>query len=165
MNLTRGIAALATLAAAIVSPLPAHGADDRDAVAGVKELKAVFDIREGNAKALLNRLNVIDETREALIAQGVKPRLVLTFRGGATKLVQTDAQLMNAEDRPTAPLIATKLDELRDAPGVEGLELCAVAIRGQGTRQERVLPALKVVGNTFISLMAWQARGYAYISP
>lgn len=115
MNLTRGIATLATLAAATVSPLPAHGDDDRDAVAGVKEPKAVFDIREGNAKALLNRLNVIDETLEALIAQG--------------------------------------------------LGLCAVAIRGQGTRRERVLPAVKVVGNTFISLMAWQARGYACISP
>jgi intracellular sulfur oxidation DsrE/DsrF family protein len=48
---------------------------------------------------------------------------------------------------------------------VEGIELCEVAIRGQGTKVENVIPAVKVVGNTFISLMAYQSRGYAYISP
>jgi len=62
-------------------------------------------------------------------------------------------------------VIATKLDELRDAEGVEGIELCAIAIRGQGTRAQDAIPAVKVVGNTWISQMAYQARGYAFITP
>ena len=160
----RRLAALALAAAAAASPA-AQSADDRDALAGVKELKAVFDIREGDGRTLLNRLMVIEETRESLIAQGVQPRFVLTFRGPATKLIQTDAARIRPEDREVAAVIATKLDEMRDARGVEGIELCEVAIRGQGTKRENVIPAVKVVGNTFISLMAYQSRGYAYISP
>jgi len=156
---------LAVLALTLAWSAPAHCADDRDAIAGARELKAVFDIREGDGKTLLNRLMVIEETREALLAQGVKPRFILAFRGPATKLIQTDPAKIRPGDREVAAVIATKLDEMRDAQGVEGIELCEVAIRGQGTRAENVIPAVKVVGNTFISLMAWQSRGYAYISP
>jgi intracellular sulfur oxidation DsrE/DsrF family protein len=156
---------LAVLALALGRSFPALCADDRDAIAGSRELKAVFDIREGDGRTLLNRLMVIEETREALLAQGVRPRLVLAFRGPATKLIQTDPAKIRPEDREIAAVIATKLDEMRDAKGVEGIELCEVAIRGQGTKVENVIPAVKVVGNTFISLMAYQSRGYAYISP
>jgi intracellular sulfur oxidation DsrE/DsrF family protein len=165
MNQARRIPAILAFAAMGVCCVPAQGADDRDALAGVKELKAVFDIREGDGKTLLNRLMVIEETRESLLAQGVKPRFILTFRGPATKLIQTDASRIRPEDREIAKVIATKLDEMRDAKGVDGIELCEVAIRGQGTKAAHVIPAVKVVGNTFTSLMAYQARGYAYISP
>lgn len=163
MNATKRV--LAGLALALGGSFPALCADDRDAIAGTHELKAVFDIREGDGRTLLNRLMVIEETREALLAQGVKPRLILAFRGPATKLIQTDPAKIRPEDREIAAVIATKLDEMRDAKGVEGIELCEVAIRGQGTKVENVIPAVKVVGNTFISLMAYQSRGYAYISP
>lgn len=160
----RMLAALAMLGAGTL-PATAAAADDRDVLAGVKELKAVFDIREGDGKLLLNRLDVIDETRRSLINQGVNPRFVLAFRGPATRLIQTDAAKIRPEDREIAKVIATRLDEMRDARGMDGIELCEVAIRGQGTSAERVIPAVKIVGNTFTSLMAYQARGYAYISP
>lgn len=143
----------------------AQAADDKDALAGVKELKVAFDIHEGDGKALLNRLNVIDETRQSLIKQGVAPHFVLAFRGPATKLVQTDAEKVKVEDRPVAVQIQTKLAEMSRAPGVDGIEQCSVAIRQQGTKAENVIPAVKVIGNSWISLMAYQARGYAYISP
>jgi hypothetical protein len=32
-------------------------------------------------------------------------------------------------------------------------------------RREKLLPEIRVVGNGFISLMAYQAKGYAYIAP
>ena len=35
----------------------------------------------------------------------------------------------------------------------------------QGTRPDDVVPSVKVVGNAWISLMAYQAKGYAYIAP
>jgi len=40
-----------------------------------------------------------------------------------------------------------------------------VAARELGTNVEMVLPEIRVVGNGFISLMAYQAKGYAYIAP
>ena len=54
---------------------------------------------------------------------------------------------------------------MRRANGVDNLEQCAVAVREQGTRPEDVVPSVKVVGNAWISLMAYQAKGYAYIAP
>ena len=139
--------------------------DDHDALQGAKEVKVAFDITAGDAKALLGRLNIIDETRQSLIQQGVTPHFVLSFRGPATKLVQTDISKIKPEERETAIKIAAKLKEMRNAKGVENLEQCSVAVREQGTRAEDVLPSVKVVGNAWISLMAYQNRGYAYIAP
>ncbi len=160
------IAAAAAAVALSGAPLLAQAqADDRVVLAGVKELKVAFDVLEGDAKGLLNRLNVIDETRASLLKQGVTPHFVVAFRGPATKLVQTDAAKIKPEDRETAARIAAKLDEMSKAQGMDAIEQCSVAIRQQETKAENVLPAVKVVGNSWISLMAYQSRGYAYIRP
>jgi intracellular sulfur oxidation DsrE/DsrF family protein len=144
---------------------PALAADDESALSGLKSVKVAFDIKEGDGKGLLNRLNIIDETRQSLIKQGIKPEFILTFRGPATKLVQTDMDKVKPEDRAFAKQIAAKLEELSKAQGMQAFEQCAVAAREQGTRTEAVLPHVKVVGNAWISLMAYQAKGYAYIAP
>lgn len=159
------VAAAALAAALLVGPGSAGAADDKDALAGLKEVKVAFDIREGDAKRLLSGLNVIDETRESLLRQGVTPHIVLAFRGPATRLVQTDKEKIKPEERETADKIAAKLRQLRGAPGVESLEQCSVAVRLQETKPENVLPEIKLVGNSWISLMAYQAKGYAYIAP
>ncbi|TRZ89912.1 MAG: hypothetical protein D4R84_17070 [Rhodocyclaceae bacterium] len=144
---------------------PVVAADDSAALAGVKEGKIAFDIHEGNPKLLLARLDVIDETRQSLIQQGVKPHFILAFRGPATKLVQTDQEKIKPEDREMAAKIAARIKEMSKAPGVDGFEQCAVASRSQQTKTELVLPEIRVVGNGFISLMAYQSKGYAYIAP
>lgn len=143
----------------------AQAADDAAALTGLKQVKVAFDIKEGNGRALLSKLNIIDETRESLIKQGVSPHFILAFRGPATLLVQTDPREIEPRDRPMAQKIAQKIQQMASAQGVDGFEQCAVAVREQGTRAEKVLPQVRVVGNAFISLMAYQTRGYAYISP
>jgi intracellular sulfur oxidation DsrE/DsrF family protein len=143
----------------------AMAADDKVALTGLKEVKVGFDLKEGDGKLLLHRLDIIDETREELIQQGVTPHFILAFRGPATKLVQTDVTLIKPEDREVAAKIAAKIKQMRAAPGLEGFEQCSVAAREQGTKVEKVLPEIRVVGNGFISLMAYQAKGYAYIAP
>ena len=140
-------------------------ADDKAALGDMKDVKVAFDVHEGDGKALLNRLNVIDETRQSLIKQGVTPHFVIAIRGPATKLIQTDVEKIKPEDRPVAVQIAAKIAEMSKAPGIQGVEQCSVAIRQQGTKAENVLPEVKVIGNSWISLMAYQAKGYAYISP
>lgn len=140
-------------------------ADDSAALVGVKEGKIAFDIHEGNPKLLLARLDVIDETRQSLIQQGVKPHFILAFRGPATKLVQTDQEKIKPEDREMAAKVAARINEMSKAPGVDGFEQCAIASRSQQTKTELVLPEIRVVGNGFISLMAYQSKGYAYIAP
>lgn len=165
MDVTTRLLAAAVLAAGSFLSCAAAPADDSEALQGMKELKVAFDIQEGDGRRLLNRLELIDETRRSLIGAGVRPHFVLAFRGPATRLIQTDPEKIRPEDRQVAAVIATKLDEMRDATGMDSIELCAVAIRGQGTKRENVIPAVKVIGNTWISLAAYQARGYAYVIP
>jgi intracellular sulfur oxidation DsrE/DsrF family protein len=134
-------------------------------VAGLKEVKIAFDIKEGDAKLLQARLDIINETRQSLIQQGVTPHFILAFRGPSSKLVQTDLSKIKPEDRVLAEKIAARIKEMMNAPGIEGIEQCAVAARQQETNTDLVLPGIRVVGNSFISLMAYQAKGYAYINP
>ena len=54
---------------------------------------------------------------------------------------------------------------MRQAPGIESLEPCGVAIRLAEVSSEHLLPELNVVGNRWISLMAYQTRGDASIQP
>jgi intracellular sulfur oxidation DsrE/DsrF family protein len=143
----------------------AKAADDHASLTGLKDVKVAFDLKEGDGKLLLGRLDVIDETRQSLIQQGVTPHFILAFSGPATKLVQTDSDKIKPEDRAMAAKIATRIKEMSGAPGVDGFEQCAVAAREQGTKTELVLPEFRVVGNGFVSLMAYQAKGYAYIAP
>jgi intracellular sulfur oxidation DsrE/DsrF family protein len=143
----------------------ATAADDHLALTGLSEAKIAFDIKDGEGKALLARLDVIDETRQSLIEQGVAPHFILSFRGPATRLVQTDQDKIKPEDREMAAKVAAKIKDLSTAKGVDGFEQCSLAVRQQGTDAGKVLPQIRVVGNGFISLMAYQAKGYAYISP
>lgn len=168
MRLKIGAAGRVLAAAILLAALPALAAeapDDKAALAGLKEAKIAFDVTTGDSKRLLNVLNTIDETRQSLMKQGVTPHIVLAFRGPATRLVQTDETKIKPEDRDNAKKIAAKLKELRKAPGVDSFEQCSVAVRQQETKVENVLPEVKVVGNGWISLMGYQAKGYAYIQP
>ena len=157
-------AAIAVLAFAI-APGHSQTADDKAALSELSEVKVAFDLQNGDAKALLKQLEVIDETRQSLIKQGVKPEFVITFRGPATKLVQKDQNQIKAEDREAADNIAKKISALSSADGVAGIEQCGVAVRLAGTKPADVVPGVKVVGNGWISLMAYQAKGYGYIAP
>jgi intracellular sulfur oxidation DsrE/DsrF family protein len=143
----------------------ANAADDKAVLTGLKEVKVAFDIKEGNPKFLLSRLDIIDETRQSLIQQGVTPHFILAFRGPATRLLQTDPAMIKPEDRELAAKVAAKVEQMSSATGVDGFEQCAVAVREQGTKVEKVLPQVRVVGNGFISLMGYQSKGYAYIAP
>jgi intracellular sulfur oxidation DsrE/DsrF family protein len=148
-----------------ITPGYAESPQDRAALSGLSEVKVAFDLQNGNSGALLKQLEVIEETRQSLIKQGVKPDFVITFRGPATKLVQTDQSQIAAEDRENATKVAEKVSALKTAEGVASMEQCAIAVRLAGTKPGNVLPAIKVVGNGFISLMGYQAKGYGYIAP
>jgi len=149
----------------VLVPTGSMAADDKAALAGLNEVKVGFDLKEGDGKLLLSRLDIIDETRQSLIQQGVKPHFIIAFRGPATKLVQTDPAMIKPQDREMATKIAAKIKQMSASSGIQAFEQCAVAAREQGTDVEKLLPEIRVVGNGFISLMAYQAKGYAYIAP
>jgi intracellular sulfur oxidation DsrE/DsrF family protein len=157
-----------TLCACAAAPEPAASnatPDNRAALAGMTEMKIAFDITDANPKVLLAKLANIDVTRKQLMDDGVTPRMVIAFRGDASYFTQADVEKVKPEDRDDARKIAAKLKELRAAPGVEALEQCNLPLAPRKLKSGDVMPEVKVVGNGWISLVAYQRRGYAYIVP
>ena len=157
------------LGAAVVFAAPVMGAHawaaDDNPMAGMKEAKVAYDITAGEAGRMLLILNTIDETREGLAKAGITPRFVLAFRGPATLLTQTDVSRIKPEDRETAAKVAAKLKQLRGTAGIERMDQCSIAMRGQKVDKAQVSPDVTVVENGWITLVGYQAKGYAYIAP
>jgi intracellular sulfur oxidation DsrE/DsrF family protein len=145
--------------------MPVVGAEkvplDRVALQGVKVGKGVFDINLTDPLRLPLYLGVIEETLDGLKAQGVKPELVVAFRGMAVKLVSSQREGFDHEQQAALDESDELIKELAQA-GVR-FEACAIATRLFGVENNSVLPQVKVVGNTFNSLIGYQAKGYALI--
>lgn len=134
---------------------------DRVALQGVKVGKGVFDINLTDPLRLPLYLGVIEETLDGLKAQGVKPELVVAFRGTAVKLVSAVREGFNHEQKAALE----ESDELIRTLAKAGVrfEACAIATRLFGVENKSILPQVTVVGNTFNSLIGYQAKGYALI--
>jgi hypothetical protein len=143
---------------------PAWAADDNP-VAGLKEAKIAFDITAGEPNRMLLILNTIEETREGFVRQGITPRFALAFRGPASLLTQTDLSRFKPEEREAAAKVTAKLKQLRGTPGIERLDQCSIAMRGQKVDKAQVNPDVTIVENGWITLVGYQAKGYAYIAP
>jgi intracellular sulfur oxidation DsrE/DsrF family protein len=157
------------LGAAVVLAAPvmgavAHAADDNP-VAGLKDVRIAFDITAGEPGRMLLILNTIEETRESFVKQGIAPHFVLAFRGPASLLTQSDLSRLKPEDRETAGKVAAKLKALRATAGIERMDQCSIAMRGQKVDKAKVLPEMTIVENGWITLVGYQAKGYAYIAP
>lgn len=138
---------------------PAAHADHYDHVAleGVKTGKALFDVNLSDAGKLVLYLKVIKETREGLLKQKVKPDMIVAFRGPSVLLVSKE-QREAGKDLTEAWQLITALKK----NGVR-FEACAVATRLFAVENSNILPEIEVVGNTFISLIGYQSKGYALI--
>jgi len=155
-----GAVLMALLAVASI-PMTAVAIDDADALKGVTAGKAVFDVNMGDAGKLALYLSVIKETHEGFVTQGVKPDLVLAFRGPAVLLVSTNRDKVPADQQAKYDEVARLIKDLKGL-GVK-LEACSVAARLTKIDTASIYPEVKVVGNTFISLAGYQSKGYAYI--
>lgn len=150
---------LLTAGLAMASPVTLP--TDRVALEGVKTGKVVFDVNVADVGKLPLYLQVIKETHEGLTKQGVRPDMVVTFRGLAVRFVSSDRKNFSADSKnsfaESDALIAT-LAKM----GVR-FEACAVATRLFKVDNATILPQVTLVGNTFISLIGYQAKGYALI--
>jgi len=74
--------------------------DDRDALAGLKNVKVVFDVRAPDLEALVFNLELFDETWEGMVAQGIQPEMVVAFRGTLRGLRRGDAGVQGGSPHP-----------------------------------------------------------------
>ncbi len=135
--------------------------NDAAALEGVEHGKVVFDINNSSASSLNLYLAVIRETHDDLVRQGVEPDILLAFRGPAVTLVSTDRERLDLTDFDALDQIADHIEDLQML-GVR-MEGCGVATRLFQIDNQTLLDGIVPVGNTFVSLIGYQARGYAVI--
>jgi intracellular sulfur oxidation DsrE/DsrF family protein len=135
--------------------------DDAAALEGVEHGKVVFDINNASASSLNLYLSVIRETHDDLVRQGVEPDIILAFRGPAVTLVSTDRERFEFTEFDALDQIADHVADLQML-GV-AMEGCGVATRLFQIDNNTLLDGIRPVGNTFVSLIGYQARGYAII--
>lgn len=135
---------------------------DANALAEVESGKIAWDINMANAEKLLLYLQVMDETYEDLKRQGVEPDMVFTFRGPSVRLISTDRTGVSIDEEVHRDGVAKQIQALLAKPNVR-MEACSVATRLTGVDAETLLPGIEHVGNTFVSQIGYQAKGYAII--
>ncbi len=143
------------------SMLWAGNLDDKQALGNLTSLKIVCDVNVGEAKLLLRRLELIDETYSQLIDAGVTPTVVVAFRGGASLFVTLGVKHVDPGDAETKKEIQGWVDQFSQH-GFR-IEQCAIAAKAHKVDPADFLPAVTVVQNGYISIVAYQARGYALL--
>lgn len=127
--------------------------DDGEALAGLKTAQVIFDVRVPDVEKLIFNLQLFAETWDGMVAVGVKPKMVVAFRGPGVKLLTTGAM-----DKEALELIrALKRKGVR-------FEACAVAMRVFKADPEQLVPEIKLVGNVLNSQIGYQNKGYATIA-
>jgi intracellular sulfur oxidation DsrE/DsrF family protein len=127
--------------------------NDRLALKGIKQARAIFDVRLAELDKVLFNLGLIRETWEGINAQGVKPSMIISLRGPAVRLFTRDQAPQE---------LVELLAELKKS-GVR-IEICSVATRVFKVDNARLLPEVILVGNVLISQIGWQHKGYALIT-
>lgn len=155
-----------TLAVAVASLAFAGCATTGAETAGsAKEMKLAFDFTDSSPVVLLNKLNNVDTTRRQLIDSGITPRIVMTFRGNASYFTQSNLSMVKDTERADALKVAAKLREMKQSPGVEGLEQCNLPLADRKLKPADLMQEVKLVPNGWIALGGYQKQGYAYIAP
>lgn len=126
-----------------------------------RTMKAVYDVNVGKAEKLSLYLRVIKQTVDDLAGQNLRHDFVVAFRGPAVRLACTDRKLFDESEHEALTQVARQIAELHRL-GVR-FEACAIATDLFGVDNNTLLPQVKAVGNTFVSLVGYQSQGYALV--
>ena len=134
-----------------------------ESLAGLKSVKAIFDVRAANAKSAAIQLKLIHDTYkdQGIRAVSKKPLFVVAFMGPSVKLLSKDKQGFSAEDQKLMDEIAQTVQAMAK-DGIK-LEVCDFAAKVFGVDTASILPEIKHVPNGWISLIAYQAKGYSIV--
>jgi intracellular sulfur oxidation DsrE/DsrF family protein len=153
--ITRTFIMLIALATVFCLPLQAAQRTDNGdrPFAGLKTAKVIFDVRVPDQEKLIFNLKLIDETYEGIVAEGIKPKMVVSFRGPGVK--QLTSGVIDEEAHALIRNLVKK--------GVR-IEVCAVATRIFKVDNATIIPEVKLVANVMLSFIGYQNRGYAIIT-
>ena len=146
----------------LLNTVYAEKPSEADALNGINEGKVIWSITIGKPTKLLLFLRVIEETYDDLERQNVKPDMVFLFHGHAMKLISTKPIDLPLDEEEAHEEILKLIRRLSHQPGIK-MESCSISARLLNINNESIIPDIKPVGNTFVSQIGYQKKGYAMI--
>jgi len=136
--------------------------NDTDALENVEVGKVVWDILVSRPDHLLFYFKLIDETYADLKRQNVDPDMVFIFHGHALHLIKSEPVEFLPKDKQAHKEVLALINDLVARPGVR-MEACSISAKNQGIENDGIISAVKMVGNTYVSLIGYQSKGYSVI--
>jgi uncharacterized protein len=164
MKRSAQIAVMITLAVCLAVITAGNAfAEEYPALKGLKSVKAVFGFEMGNPQNALAHLQVIHQTfkdRNMWVGKK-KPEIVVVFYGPSVKLASRNRDGFTPGDRKTLDEYAGTISAMAK-DGIK-FEICLIAVKMLGVEPSSILPEIKQVGNGWISVIGYEAKGYSLI--
>lgn len=133
--------------------------NDSAALGNMKVGKSVFLVDIGDPKKLNFYLEVIQGTHKNMKDQGVTPNFVLVYIGPSVKYLTSEPSAQAEKEAAGLMLDIEANVEALAALGIRQ-EVCAVATRVFGVKNNSVHKGLSLVRDGFNSLIGYQQQGY-----
>ena len=163
-NITRQIVCLfftVVLAATLSTSALAGGYDN--ALKGVKNYDAVFEVSQGNPKIANLVFWAVKNAYEAdeVKALSGTPNVVIVFHGPVVKLLSSDRSPFNSAEWAEVEKFQATLRQMKE-DGVT-LEVCLYAAKVLGVDKATIMPEIDRVDNGFVSVVGYQMQDYAVV--
>ncbi len=135
--------------------------NDAAALSGLKSAKAVFLVSSTDPRKVAYVLRLVGKTAASMGRQGVKTHVVVVIIGRTVAFLTKDRRGISYQDQRPVAEIQKAVRNLSKA-GIR-TEACGVALHGGDIAPAAVIPSVHVVGNGFISAIAYQQKGYSLV--
>lgn len=135
---------------------------DTEALENIEVGKVVWDVLASRPDRLLFYLKLIDETYNDLVRQDVEPDMVFIFHGRALQLIKSEEIDFLPKDKQAHQEALELISNLNARTGVR-MEACSISARMQDIGNDGIISDVKMVGNTYVSLIGYQSKGYSVI--
>jgi intracellular sulfur oxidation DsrE/DsrF family protein len=135
--------------------------DNARALAGIDRVGIYFDVNVGDSDRLALRMRLIEQTIDQVREAGIETDVVIGIRGGATPFMTRDDNYVLDDEVAAKQVIQ---DYLKDfAAGGAVIEQCAIAAELKDIPPADFVDEVTFVANGYVSLVGYQARGYAVV--
>jgi intracellular sulfur oxidation DsrE/DsrF family protein len=135
--------------------------DNSRSIGGLKRAQVYFDVSLKDDKLLVLRMELVDRTVKQMEEAGLEVIGVVGFRGGASRFITQSDHYVLEEEVSNKRKIQDWVKRF-SSKGI-AIEQCAIAAEILDIPTKDFLPEVTVVGNAYISLVGYQAKGYSVV--
>ena len=134
-----------------------------NALKGVKNYDAVFEVSQGNPKIANLVFWAVKNAYEASEVKALSgtPNVVIVFHGPVVKLLSSDRSPFNSAEWAEVEKFQATLRQMKE-DGVT-LEVCLYAAKVLGVDKATIMPEIDRVDNGFVSVVGYQMQDYAVV--